>query len=138
MRATKSLYAHQAISLSPGGLYSLNHFSTRTVCLPLSSHFPLAVTPRKVLTWHSALRLMDSHKNNGRKTKQWEPVRQNSLIFVPLLLHKVLRCLNSATSNNVNQWTFSMRMLKSDSLQHYSETMLQCAVVSDAASQQEG
>lgn len=106
MRMTKSLYAHQAISLSPGGLYSLNHFSTSTVCLPLSFRFPLAVTPRKVLTWHSALHLMDSHKNNGRKTTQWESVRQSSLIPVPLLLHQVSLYVNSATTNNVDQRTF--------------------------------
>lgn len=112
MRTTKSLYAHQAISLSPGGLYSLNHFSTSTVCLPLSFHFPLAVTPRKVLTWHSALRLMDSHKNNGRKTKQWESGRQSFLLFEPLLLHQVTLCLNSATSSNVHQWTFFTRECK--------------------------
>lgn len=64
MRRTSSLYAHQAINLSTGGQYSLNHFGTSTVWFLWSFHFPLASKPLKtVWTGHPALQRNVSQNN---------------------------------------------------------------------------
>lgn len=64
MRKTSSLYAHQAINLSTGGQYSLNHFGTSTVCFLWSFHFSLASKPlKRVWTGHPALQRIVSQNN---------------------------------------------------------------------------
>lgn len=66
MRRTISLYAHQAINLSTGGQYSLNHFCTSAVCFLWSFHFLVASKPLKtILTWHPSLQWIVSQNNKG-------------------------------------------------------------------------
>lgn len=79
MRRTSSLYAHQAINLSTGGQYSLNHFGTSTVCFLWSFHVSLASKPLKtVWAGHNALQRIVSQNNQQQAGSQYVQMKTST------------------------------------------------------------